>query len=304
MMLADEASRIGIRIVSVITQPDQPVGRKQILTPSPVRTAAERLGIPVSFDLNDVQQSEAELVLLFAYGKIIPQRILDMPRYGFWNVHPSLLPKYRGASPIAFPLLLGDTETGVTLMQMDADLDHGPVIDSYRCAIDGSMRRADLETHLTKAAFGLVKSNLQRLLATGSIACQPQAHENATFTRLLEKRDGYIPFPFLTRALQGISDDRIVLPDRPDIISDYIRMNPSFDPIDGRSAAQVVFDMHRGLHGWPGLWTTVSNGGTERRLKLIELHRDEDILVLDQVQLEGKSVLDYGTYVQGHGPLA
>ena len=133
-------SDLPVDLKLAVTQPDKPVGRKQTLTPSPVKEVAKKYGIEVwDYNLKDqklkskneessliknLKQKEIDLVLLYAYGEIIEQELLDTPRYGFWNIHPSLLPKYRGASPITYPIILGDAETGVTLMKMDEKLEH------------------------------------------------------------------------------------------------------------------------------------------------------------------------------------
>src|SRR3989344_1406562 len=127
----------------VMTQPDKPVGRKQILTPPPVKILAERHSIPV-WQPDKIKNKEAivkikkenpDLIIVTAYGKIIPKEILDIPRFGILNVHASLLPFYRGASPMSAAILNGDKETGATIMLIDEELDHGPILAQARVLI-------------------------------------------------------------------------------------------------------------------------------------------------------------------------
>lgn len=129
-------------VISVITQPDRPVGRKGHITPPPIKTSANNLGIDVFQPKNKkkldeiLEGTEADFFIVVAFGMIIPQHILDIPKYGSINIHYSLLPKYRGASPIQESLLHGDKETGVTLIKMDEELDHGPIYLMKRIEIE------------------------------------------------------------------------------------------------------------------------------------------------------------------------
>src|SRR3989344_7067443 len=119
-IIADKT--LPVEVVMVVTQADKPVGRKQQIEESPVKQIAKKFNIPVFDDLNQLRITDSgqfaniDLALVYAYGKIIPASLLILPRLGFWNLHPSLLPYYRGPSPTAYPLLLGDKITGVTLM--------------------------------------------------------------------------------------------------------------------------------------------------------------------------------------------
>jgi methionyl-tRNA formyltransferase len=143
-------------LCGVVTQPDRPAGRGHKLRPTPVKAAALELGIPV-FEPQSLgafaQEHAGEVYDLFAlasYGKILPQRILDMPKLGALNVHPSLLPKYRGATPIQTALLEGDTETGVTIMLMDAGMDTGDIVLQERTPIDPDERYGELHDRLSR----------------------------------------------------------------------------------------------------------------------------------------------------------
>src|ERR1035437_5210838 len=137
------ANDINFSVVAVVTQPDKPKGRDRKLTPSPVKVLAEILNLPVLQPLKardenfigELRDLKPGLMVVLAYGQILPQTILDLPPFGCLNVHTSLLPKYRGAAPIQWAIAEGDAETGVTIMKMDAGLDTGPILSTRRTPI-------------------------------------------------------------------------------------------------------------------------------------------------------------------------
>lgn len=287
----------GIAIVQVICPPDKPVGRKKKLTPSPVKVMAERHNIPVSESIKDLDIS-VDLAILFAFGKIIPKEILSKPTYGFWNIHPSLLPQYRGASPTIYPILLGDQRTGTTLMQMDEGLDHGAVIDQEEYLINSTDTRLNLEEELTTQAFPLIQKNLLALQANKKVNCQEQAHSQATYTRMVSREDGYIPLSLVREAMQNtfITFDAL-----PSVIKDfYLKNNMLASKTKRYSSTDIVMQMYRGLYGWPGIWTTVSLSNQDRRLKLLKVHKLDTGLSIEEVQLEGKKPIPFQTLIQAY----
>jgi len=282
-------NELSAEVVIVVTQPDKPVGRKQILTPTPVKEVARKYDI----DLYDDKISsslaslltDVDLVILYAYGEIISATLLAVPKHGFWNIHPSLLPLYRGASPITYPLILGDTQTGVTLMQMDKELDHGPIIAQKTYDIKPSDKRSDLESNLTEMGYEMFKTTFLQHALTKFKQLKPvlQNHENATFTRKLSKQDGFIPFSVIKIALnnQFISADEL-----PEIIKDYLKINNMKYEIP--NTKYLICNLFRGLHPWPGIWTTVIIDDQEKRLKITDMALESDKLIINKVQLEGK----------------
>ncbi len=212
-----------ITLSLVVTQPDRPAGRKQIQTSTSVKLLAQKYTIPVFDDLslttNDHRLKNLDLVLLYAYGKILSPEILKMARWGFWNIHPSLLPRYRGTSPIAYSLLLGDKTTGVSLIQMDERMDHGPILSQQTYEIQKEDTREDLENKLSDIGYELFKQSIQ-LLINGTLQKVEQNNENRTFTRLLTKQDGYIPFPIVQKIL---SEETLTDEEMPPIIVDYYK---------------------------------------------------------------------------------
>ena len=215
-----------VTVNSVFTQPDRPAGRKQILTPTPVKLLAQKHNIPVFFDFQPTTKhqplKDIDLVLLYAYGSLLPADILKIPRWGFWNIHPSLLPQYRGTSPIVYSLLMGDTKTGVSLMEMDERMDHGPIIDQTEYAIQPTDMQETLKKRLSDIGYELFKKNVQ-LLLDGALQKKEQDHKNRTFTRLLTKQDGYIPFPIVQKILKG---EALTNAEIPSIIAEYNKKYP------------------------------------------------------------------------------
>ena len=176
-------------IAAVITNPDAPIGRKQILTPSPVKIIAEKNKIPI-IKLEEIQK-DADLAIVAAYGKIIPKNILNIPRYGTINVHPSLLPKYRGASPIQNTILNGDKKTGVTIMKLDEEMDHGPILAQAELPIAGNDTYESLSQKLTILGEKLLIKTIPDYVS-GKIKPVEQKHAEATYTKIIKKEDGKI----------------------------------------------------------------------------------------------------------------
>lgn len=184
-------------IVGIFTQPDKPIGRKQILTPPPVKIIALENNIKVfqpekiKTEIDNIRALAPDLIVVIAYGKIIPQEILDIPTYGCINVHASLLPKYRGAACLNAPILNGDKETGVTIMKMEAGLDTGPILKQAIMTLKGEETLADVHDHLSNLGAELLPKTLKEWVA-GKITPQIQDETQATYITTLSKEDGKI----------------------------------------------------------------------------------------------------------------
>ncbi len=192
------ATRSDIDIVLVVTQPDRPSGRGKKLAPPPVKQAAATLGLPL-LQTDSLRHAEAkkqiigaqpDLIVVAAFGMILGKWILELPRLGCVNLHASLLPKFRGASPISAAIAAGEEVTGVTLMQMDHGLDTGAMLDTISVAIDPEDTTESLTPKLARAASDLLHARLDDLLA-GRINPVPQP-EGASETQQLHKDDGRI----------------------------------------------------------------------------------------------------------------
>ncbi len=187
-----------IDLVAVVTAPPRPVGRRQIETPTPVEATARELGLDLrtpirlrdAAALADILGLEPELVVLADYGQIVPAELLDLA-HGALNLHPSLLPRHRGATPIPAAILAGDAETGVSLMRMDSGLDTGPLVAVERVSMAGDETAPALEARLAIIAAGLLARSLDAWLA-GELEPEPQADDGATLSRPLRRRDGRI----------------------------------------------------------------------------------------------------------------
>jgi len=184
----------GHEITLVITQPDRP-GHRMKMTPPPVRVAADELGLDVyqperirdSSVIGRVRALAPELMVVVAYGQIIPPAILEIPRRGVLNVHASLLPRWRGASPIAHAILAGDGETGVTIMRMDEQLDHGPLLAAREVPIRPDDDTPALTERLAGAGAELLVETIARL---DEVQAAEQDHSKATVAPRLTRQDG------------------------------------------------------------------------------------------------------------------
>lgn len=186
-------------ICAVYTQPDRPAGRGRKLTPSPVKQLAQAHQIPVEQPLNfktedslrTLQSYAADLMIVVAYGLLLPQKVLDTPRLGCINVHASLLPRWRGAAPIQRAILAGDTETGVDIMKMEAGLDTGPVLLEARCAINDTDTAQILHDRLAElGAQALVESLVD--IETRLLNARPQDDSHSTYAAKLQKQEAEI----------------------------------------------------------------------------------------------------------------
>ncbi|MGE5392986.1 MAG: methionyl-tRNA formyltransferase, partial [Candidatus Saccharibacteria bacterium] len=184
-------------LLAVITQPDRPVGRKQTLTETPIKTWALKRQIK-TLAPEKIQDAAAEIrnlspdvMVVAAYGQIIPADVLEIPKFGSFNLHASILPKYRGASPIQAALIEGEKETGVTLILMDEKMDHGPMAGFAKTEIDPKDTFDSLYDKLANAAAGLLLERLPQI-EDKSLKLIAQNHEQATFTRMIRRQDARI----------------------------------------------------------------------------------------------------------------
>jgi methionyl-tRNA formyltransferase len=239
----------GHEIVLVITQPDRP-GHRMKVTPSPVKVAAEELGLPVlqpekirdQIVIARLRELMLDLMVVVAYGQIIPRDVLAVPAKGVVNVHASLLPRHRGAAPIARAILAGDDETGVTIMKMDEQLDHGPVLAARSTAIGTREDAAALTSRLAELGAELLVETLDRL---GDIDAVEQEHARATLAPRLRKEEGELELSMDAREI-----DRRV----------------------------------RALQPWPGVTLPTARG----RVKILSGHLEGERYVPDVVQVPGK----------------
>lgn len=216
----DRILKDGFEVAGVYTQPDRPRGRGMKLTASPVKVLAMTAGIPVfqpdSFrEEETVEQLRAlkpDICAVVAYGRLLPQKVLDIPKYGCINIHASLLPKYRGSAPYQWAVLNGEKETGVTAMYLVREMDAGDMIDAVRTPIGENETAGALLDRLAVLGAELLSKTLARFASQGKVPAQPQDPAQVSFAPMLDK---------------------------------------SFCPIDWTKTAGQVHDQVRGLNPWP-----------------------------------------------------
>jgi methionyl-tRNA formyltransferase len=285
------ALRAGYDVPLVVTQPDRPVGREQVLTAPPVKIAATEAGIPVTQPEKVKNNAEfrarleairPDAILVVAYGRLIPKWMLDLPRLGNLNLHGSLLPKYRGAAPVQWAIANGEGSTGATTMRLDEGLDTGDILLQREMALAPSMTAVDVFPLLAEMGADLMMETLRELDA-GNIAPRKQEDSKATLAPILTREDGRMDFA---------------------------------------QPAMTLYNRWRGFQPWPGAWAMLAG-------KKLAVHRmlptevrgalsrppgellveqgtmfvacgDGTWLELVEVQPEGKRKMTAGEFLRGH----
>ncbi|MEK7525645.1 MAG: methionyl-tRNA formyltransferase [Patescibacteria group bacterium] len=191
--------KAGFNIIGAVTQPDKPTGRQGALTPPPAKVTAQELSIPVfqpatlrdGVFLNQLRELRPDLCIVISYGKIFPPEFLNAVPLGFINVHYSLLPKYRGASPLQTAIMNGDKESGVTVALLEPEVDSGPILDQKKIAIPGDLYYEDLLKEYGKEGAEFLVVTLKKYLS-GEIKPQKQDHAQATLAKVFTRDDGRI----------------------------------------------------------------------------------------------------------------
>lgn len=255
-VLVDDAD---IEAIAVITQPDEPVGRKRILTPPPVKVLAESRSIPVWQParvkenvalFETLRAYGADAFVVIAYGRILPQELLDIPKHGVINVHPSLLPKYRGPSPMQAAIAAGDKETGISLMLLDAQMDHGPILAVEKLTIDDRETTESLTRKVVDVGAPLLVDTLKKWVG-GHIASTEQDHTAATICSILKREDG---------------------------------------AIDWTRSAESIDCLIRALTPWPGTSATWTRNGSPIALKIIRALVSDRKLDVGKVLVDGNQL--------------
>lgn len=291
-LLQEHAQELNILIEIVFTQPNRPAGRKLLWQPTPVKKASQEASIliydkPLKDNFAEVQKlfetHAIDLAILFAYNEIIPGDLLKTPKFGFWNIHPSLLPRYRGSSPISYPFILGEKSSGVTLMQMDDTMDTGDIIGQVEFPLEETDTQQTMLNKVPGLAMSMVREHLPKL---GTETYIKQDDKLATYTRKLKREDGFIAISVLQQIVRREELSISAFP----LVSEFCNKNASYTPpeyIDIES----LYHLWQGLHPWPGVWTTVQTTEGEKRLKIIEMHITNGDPLITQVQMEGRNVI-------------
>jgi methionyl-tRNA formyltransferase len=283
-------------IVAVVTQKPKPVGRKKILSHSPVDKWAYNKNMLIINESDELLASglEADIGILASFGKIITKEVLDYFPHGILNIHPSLLPKYRGASPVRAAIAAGEKETGATIIKLDEKLDHGKIISQFKIEIGKSDTTKTLREKLfiqsAEVLGALIKPYME-----GKIKLKIQNEKEATFTTLITKKEGYVKPEYIESALEGkIFKDKWNIP--------FIKIGPKRDTFNITPSPVNIDCFVRAMNPWPIAWTTVRPNPKKelRKLKILKTHLSEKKLVLDEVQLEGKNPVSWKQFKEGY----
>ena len=278
----------GHEVALAVTQPDKPKGRGKTLTASPVKECALIHGIPVyqprrvreAECIESIRQYHPDIIIVAAFGQILPKELLKMPKYGCVNVHASLLPKYRGAAPIQWAILEGDSVSGITTMRMDEGLDTGDIIEQEEVVLAEDETGGSLFLRLAETGARLCVHTM-RLIEEGNAVYTPQDASQATHVGMIQKQMGNI---------------------------------------DWQKPARVIERLVRGLNPWPSAYTHINGktlkiwkaaaeeGGDPKKAgTVISVSKDacrvqtaEGILNLLEVQLEGKKRMEIEAFLRGY----
>ena len=261
-LVLEELAAANILPAAVVCNPDRPAGRHRVIMPPEIKKYILEKGLPIEIlqpeNPNDIRGKLSEihpdLFIVAAYGKILPKEIIDIPRLGTIGIHSSLLPKYRGTSPIHGAILAGEKETGATLFMMDEKMDHGPVLAQYRVPITQNDAHETLFPKIWSGGGKTLAKMLPDIFA-GKIKSRPQDEADATYTKKFTSADGFVDVAELEAALAG----------------------------DSEKAAAIDRKI-RAFGVEPGVWT-LKNGN---RMKLLEAELRDGKLVLKVIQTEGQ----------------
>lgn len=274
----------GHEVSAVFTQPDKPVGRKQVLTPPDVKVCALKHGLTVyqpnsmrdGTAMEIIRKVDPDAIIVAAYGKILPKEILNFPRYGCINVHGSLLPKYRGAAPIQWSVINGDSETGVTIMQMNEGIDTGDMLLQKTLSIEIDDTAESMFDKLAELGAETLIEALEKL-ERGELSPEKQDESHATYASMLDK---------------------------------------SISLIDWNKSGTAVHNLVRGLYSWPVAYTLLhgkklkilctspcdksGEAGKVLSLDPLTVACGEGSVIIHELQLEGKKRMDAKTFLVGH----
>lgn len=278
----------GHQVIAVVTQPDKPKGRGKAVLMTPVKEKALELGIPVyqpvkvreeSF-ITMLEEMKPDAIVVVAFGQILSKRILDIPKYGCINIHASLLPKYRGAAPIQWTVINGETETGITTMVMDTGIDTGDMLEKVIIPVDPDETGGSLHDKLSVAGGRLILSTLQKA-EEGTLVRTPQTEEGTCYAKMLTK---------------------------------------SLGDIDWSQSAEQIERLIRGLNPWPSAYTSLNGktlkiwqaqvladeyeGAPGQVVKAVKgdllVKTGKGILSITSLQLEGKKRMDTDAFLRGY----
>lgn len=287
-------SLLSLRISAVVTQPPRPVGRKQTQTPTPVEIWAKEHNVTVlSFpsDMNTpwqyanpqqvidtLQAVNTDLIVTASYGQMIPWETIQRARFGGLNVHPSILPRWRGGDPVPWVIMTGDRQIGVTVVGLSKKFDEGLIYAQKKIPVSPTDTSTPLRTKLFEMGADLLTGLLPAYIQGKTMGKQQPKHHNEPYARRLTRDTGFEPWDTIQEACADKTEE-----------------------------ALRIERKYRALHPWPGVWTYVrttkqqtTDNIQQKRLKILKLHLENDTLVIDQVQLEGKNPVSWKQYIKAY----
>jgi methionyl-tRNA formyltransferase len=298
-VLFSHSKKLDITLQAVVTQPAKPIGRNRVITQTPVEIWAHAHTITcLTFETQkekpwlyahedhvvlSLSTCSPDLVISASYGQKIPEPLIEHARYGGMNVHPSLLPRWRGTDPIPWTILAGDEQTGVTLVTLSKKFDEGIILAQQKIPLDSQKTPEEIRSHLFSLGATLLVAILPEYCAGKHIG-KAQDASHATYARRLTKEDGYIPWNTLIDAVEGKTPDSLQ-----GILS-----------ITNTSLPDSVVRAVRSLTPWPGIWSIVILKGISKRVKILEVHTNGGKLVIDTVQLEGKNPTPFPLFMDAY----
>ena len=262
VMTLEALHNAGFDIRFVVTMPDRPQGRRMIVTAPPTKIWADKHSIPIiqpdSLKTSEIESQlksyDCDIFVVIAYGKIIPENILNIPKFKSLNIHGSLLPKLRGSCPIETAILQDQRKTGVTIIRMDKEMDHGPIVAMKEVIVEPWPPKAeDLGKEIVKSGSELLISIIPDWIS-GKIRETEQDHSQATFTKMIEKEDGLI----------YLNDDPY---------KNYLKI--------------------QAYHGWPSAFFYLNKNGNKIRVKITQARFENGKLIIDKVIPEGRTETTY-----------
>lgn len=329
-------SKLETRIAAVVTQPPRPVGRKQVLTPTPVESwAKDHDSTVLTFPsdptspwlyaneqqvIDTVSSLKANLLISACYGQKIPWSYIQSVKYGGLNVHPSLLPRWRGADPVPWAILTGDHQTGVSVVTLSKEFDEGVVMAQKKIPITDRDTSDTLRTQLFTLGAQLLIENLNTYIENPRryVPRPSQQHNqgqasivaSSPYARRLSRDDGFIPWELIQSAIDGKGSTTIQQFNNITIVKDYMNFNKEWKK--EKSLGTVLERFHRALSPWPGIWTEIEirdkqkeRRKIKKRLKILSLHLSPVTyrLSLGTVQLEGKTPVPFSQFSSVYLPV-
>lgn len=296
-------SQYEIHICAVVTQPPKPIGRKQIITPTPVEIWAKAhdisvLSFPASTEKaweyadenavnNALSTFKADLIISASYGQKIPAELLANTPHGGINVHPSILPRWRGADPVPWTIMMDDAQTGVTIVTLSEKFDQGRIIAQQKIPVVPTDTTDPLRTKLFTLGADLLIETLPEYISGKNKGIE-QKPELGCYARKLHRTDGFIPWEVLASATQGV---------------DMPREKRGLDTLISHMTShivQAIVLLHRALSPWPGLWTETILSGETKRIKILEIEEKENKISIKNVQVEGKTPTSWKQFEEGY----